>query len=217
MKDSKRHQARTFSIAPSNRVKQYLDVEPPEHPSESGPDVDWNQIGNTHLVHWYVSDSSLTRAVARYFLPALTAGKAAIAIATSEHLEAINRALEELGLDTLQLQKRGLYIPLDARETLDRIMVHGRPDTAKFIEIIGALVSRASISWSGVRAFGEMVALLWNDGNRSGALQLEELWNDLARTYPFALFCAYQYDRNSAREHDPAFQHVCDAHSLIVL
>jgi hypothetical protein len=186
-------------------------------PSEPESAVDWNRLGNLHFVHWYVTDLRLTRSVASYFLPALTAGKAAIAIATQQHLEGIERALEELDLDPLQLQKRGLYTPLDARETLDRIMVQGRPDTTKFVETIGALISRASISWGGVRAFGEMVALLWNEGNRAGALQLEELWNDLARIYPFALFCAYEYDGRISRENDPSFQHVCDAHSLIVL
>jgi hypothetical protein len=185
--------------------------------SKSEPDIDWNQLGNLHFVHWYVSDSRLTRAIGRYFLPALNSGKAAIAIATREHLEGIEQALAELGLDPLQLQKSGLYIALDAQETLDRLMVQGRPDTTKFVETIGALVSRASMSWGGVRAFGEMVALLWDEGNRAGAVQLEELWNDLARVYPFALFCAYQYDANALRENDPSFQHVCDAHSLIVL
>jgi len=186
-------------------------------PSECEAEVDWNQVGNLHFVHWYVSDLSLTRTIARYFLPALSDGKAAIAIATKEHLEGTERMLEGFGLDPLQLQKRGLYIPLDARETLDRFMVQGRPDTARFVETIGALVSRASISWGGVRAFGEMVALLWKEGNRAGALELEELWNDLARVYPFALFCAYKYDGSISPENEPSFQHVCDAHSMIVL
>src|SRR5262245_31038468 len=95
--------------------------------SKSEPEVDWNQLGNLQFVHWYVSDLRLTRAIGRYFLPALNGGKAAIAIATREHLEGIDRALAELGLDPLQLQKSGLFTALDARETLDRFMVQGRP------------------------------------------------------------------------------------------
>jgi hypothetical protein len=42
-----------------------------------------------------------------------------------------------------------------------------------------------------VRVFGEMVALLWADGDRNGALVLEELWNDLTRRMSFPLLCAY--------------------------
>jgi len=36
-----------------------------------------------------------------------------------------------------------------------------------------------------------MVALLWTQGKQEDALRLEELWNDLARTLPFSLLCAY--------------------------
>jgi PAS domain S-box-containing protein len=45
-----------------------------------------------------------------------------------------------------------------------------------------------------------MVALLWAEGRREAALQLEELWNDLARTQPFSLLCAYPV---SAFRNDP--------------
>ena len=42
-----------------------------------------------------------------------------------------------------------------------------------------------------IAVFGEMVALLWADGNKEGAIRLERLWNDLAHTNSFALHCAY--------------------------
>ena len=42
-----------------------------------------------------------------------------------------------------------------------------------------------------VQAFGEMVAVLWAEGNQSGAIRLEELWNSLRETHRFSLFCAY--------------------------
>ena len=37
-----------------------------------------------------------------------------------------------------------------------------------------------------IHAFGEMVALLWADGNRDGAIRLEELWNELRKGHHFA-------------------------------
>jgi signal transduction histidine kinase len=36
-----------------------------------------------------------------------------------------------------------------------------------------------------------MVALLWAEGNLEAAIQLEQLWNDLAQTHSFELLCAY--------------------------
>jgi len=45
-----------------------------------------------------------------------------------------------------------------------------------------------------IRAFGEMVDVLWSDGRKRAAIALEELWNDLARTRSFALLCGYHLD-----------------------
>jgi hypothetical protein len=41
------------------------------------------------------------------------------------------------------------------------------------------------------RAYGEIVDLLWQDGQRATAIQLETLWNDLQRTQCFAGLCGY--------------------------
>jgi hypothetical protein len=42
-----------------------------------------------------------------------------------------------------------------------------------------------------VRAFGEMVALLWAEGKRGAALRLEELWHPFCEREQLPLFCAY--------------------------
>ena len=74
-------------------------------------------------------------------------------------------------------------------------MVHDRPTQRNFVEVIGSVISRATTSWGGVRAFGEMVAVLWKEGNRDGALELEKFWSDLGQIYSFALFCAYPKEK----------------------
>lgn len=43
----------------------------------------------------------------------------------------------------------------------------------------------------GLTVFGEMVALLWAQGNKQGALELEALWNDVLSERTFYLHCAY--------------------------
>lgn len=42
--------------------------------------------------------------------------------------------------------------------------------------------------------YGEMVNLLWEKGNLSAALRLEQLWNELGKTHSFALHCSYAMD-----------------------
>jgi hypothetical protein len=70
-------------------------------------------------------------------------------------------------------------------------MVRDIPDPVLFDATIGAIVERAARGGRTVRLFGEMVALLWADGNVTGALALETLWNGMAANRRFFLLCAY--------------------------
>lgn len=149
--------------------------------------MSWSQIGKDYLVEFYSDSSGLFGYVATFLSEGFKEGKAGIVIATEEHLKGIEGAISARGLDPLALQKRGLYIPLDAKETLGRFMVNDRPDGDRFREVVGALISRASMSYGGVRAFGEMVALLWRQSNSAGALALESFWDRMVKDYPLNL------------------------------
>lgn len=56
-----------------------------------------------------------------------------------------------------------------------------------------AVIARASGSRPGgtVRAYGEMVDVLWKGGQMDAAMKLESLWNQLAHSHEFALLCGY--------------------------
>ena len=65
-----------------------------------------------------------------------------------------------------------------------------------------------------MHAFGEMVALLWDEGLVSEAVQLEGMWDELGRRSPFSLFCGYRVD--SVTRDIGAFAEVCRLHGEIV-
>jgi hypothetical protein len=70
-------------------------------------------------------------------------------------------------VSTAKAIRQGRYIVLDAAETLQKFMVEGFPDAARFREVLSSVVVRArGAVEKGARvvAFGEMVALLWEDG-----------------------------------------------------
>ena len=67
-----------------------------------------------------------------------------------------------------------------------------------------------------MRGYGEMVALLWEDGNIPAALALEDLWNELAATHEFALLCAYPLSAFTDDATAAAFERVCDQHSTVI-
>ncbi|HEY4386628.1 MAG TPA: PAS domain S-box protein, partial [Ktedonobacteraceae bacterium] len=68
-----------------------------------------------------------------------------------------------------------------------------------------------------VRIFGEMVALLWAQGNRAAAIRLEDLWNELGQAYAFSLFCAYPMQGFGGSTHEAQFSQICQQHSQVVL
>ena len=82
---------------------------------------------------------------------------------------------------------------LDAREMLSTFMVGSMPDPERFKSAVGSVIERSGRRTDRpcVRAYGEMVDLLWKDGNPAAAIWLEELWNDLASTHSFSLMCTY--------------------------
>src|SRR5205807_1820132 len=83
---------------------------------------------------------------------------------------------------------------LDAQETLSSISVDGQPDWELFRARIGGLIheKRSENGGARVRAYGEMVDLLWRGGKPQAAIRLEEMWNDLGRVQQFSLLCAYR-------------------------
>ena len=67
-----------------------------------------------------------------------------------------------------------------------------------------------------MRIYGEMVAVLWDQGNVAAAIELERLWNELADSNPFSLFCAYPiraFDLDAGAER---FRKICAQHSAVI-
>src|SRR6266702_6422836 len=156
------------------------------------PHSHWSEMSaSEHFVQFYESEVFLLDSLSGFIDTGLSAGDACIVIATKAHRERLEERLKAKGLDLIAAHTRGEYIALDAVETLSKFMVDGLPEPQRFLEIIGSIIRQAGEGRLRVRAFGEMVALLWEEGNQAGAIHLEELWNDLAGIHSFSLFCAY--------------------------
>jgi len=149
-----------------------------------------------HVVDFYGSDASLVSAVGRYVADGFVDSAdveedVVLIIATGAHRHALYGWLASHGVDIEDKVERGLYIPLDAADTLGAFMVDGVPDSIRFSAVIEPFLRDAADTGRDVRAFGEMVSLLWDEGNIAGATALEDLWNGLAAWHHFSLYCAY--------------------------
>ena len=144
-----------------------------------------------HPCSFYTDDAVLASTVARFLAPAFAARQALIAIGTPEHLAAIEERLRSSGHDIDGARATGQYASFDAELALQQLTVHGMPTAERFNAVLGPHIKRAADEYGGVRAFGEIVSLLWRDGKRQAALRLEELWNDALGYHPLALVCGY--------------------------
>jgi hypothetical protein len=146
---------------------------------------------HNHAVNFYDIDGDIVAEVARFVAAGLPRGERAIVVATAEHRDALDEVLLQYGADAVRSRIMGRYLTLDAREMLAKFMVDGMPDPTKFEATVGAVIDAAASDGCAVRVFGEMVSLLWTDGNVTGAIELEGLWNDLGATRAFTLLCGY--------------------------
>lgn len=184
---------------------------------EFAPLSDWSEMSESeHFAQFYETDGFLLNSLSGFVGAGLNAGDAVIVVATKEHREGLEGLLQECGLDVSRASTSGNYISLDADETLSKFMIDGQPEPGRFSQLIGDLIRRAAEGRPRVRIFGEMVARLWAEGNYDAAIRLEELWNDLRKTYPFSLFCGYAISGFGGEEFIEPLGHVCANHSRVI-
>jgi hypothetical protein len=145
----------------------------------------------------------------------LKTGDSTIVIATAKHLKALEDRLKDSGVDVATARSEDRYITLLAEEALSRFMVNHWPDDILFGNFVTELITRARLNALRVRAFGEMVALLWARGDTAATVRLEYLWHQLCHTESFSLFCAYP-KAGFTEEPSRSIRAICDAHSRII-
>jgi hypothetical protein len=168
-----------------------------------------------HVVDVYEDDDHLVEDVTRHLLAGLRNGERAVAVATAGHLDAFADGLRAGGVDPVAARDEGRYVALDAAETLGRCLRNGVPDADRFQAAITPAMAGDRVPSCPVRAYGEMVALLWADGYTAGALAIEAMWNELSTRLRFSLCCGYPLEALASADLDHV-GHVCAQHSSIV-
>lgn len=149
------------------------------------------EMAAAHALHVYQDDTTLSTTVAAFLAPAFADGHAVISIGTRPHIAAIEQRLRTDGCDVDGARRRGQYVTLDAERAVALLLRDGLPTQETFDSVVGGHLARLVAEHGQVRAFGEIVNLLWRDGKRAAALRLEELWNDALGRHPLALVCGY--------------------------
>ena len=148
-------------------------------------------VAPLHAIHVYDSEAEFAATVGTFVADGLRDREGVIVVATEPHAAAIAGRLVELGVDVDHASEDGALFLLDAAQTLNLFTTQGNPDPKRFNAAIGGIIRQAAAGRDRIRIFGEMVVVLWEAGQVTAAMRLEELWNELLIGTEVRLLCAY--------------------------
>jgi len=170
-----------------------------------------------HRVQFYHGEDFLLSEVTEHLASSLVGDGVALAFVTREHRQQIQERLERAGVSAEAIEKRCLLV--EASEGLSKFMRNGMPDQQLFSSTVESLLRPGKMSGlpqADIAAFGEMVAVLWAEGKREAAIQLEQLWTDFTDSHAVSVLCAYPLSYFSRAEDQEFFARVCAHHSSVV-
>lgn len=173
---------------------------------------------NGHIVQLYQDDEFYGEAIAHFAAEGLARGESIILVATKLHWRVISRQLRSRGIDPEARLREGQLTLLDADETLPTFMHGNVPDGDIFKLLARRTIARAKGDgkFTRVRWWGEMVNVLYVDGNPRGSTQLEEFFDEIAHEENIPVFCSFLMDRFDSRIYEEAFGNLCRTHSHVI-
>lgn len=170
-----------------------------------------------HFAQMHRDNAGLVDSVALFTEAGLRKGTAVVLLATKSNAEMVLDRLSRPDFDVESYRKSGQLELHDAEAILNRFMRAGMPEWSDFKRAIGPILDGAQAFGQGApRAYGEMVNVLWKKGQEEAAIRLEEFWNDLARFYPFSLFCGYMVDSHDEKSYSSPLNEIGRTHSHVL-
>jgi hypothetical protein len=178
--------------------------------------VFWGEVvPSEHIALFYSDEGALIDTLTRFLAGGLNAGESTIVIATPEHLRALRERLVNSNADLVKAIIEDRYITLDADVGLAAFMDGQMPDEDLLADFALSLLRRASAKNRRVRAFDEMLALLWARGYTAATIRLEFLWQEFCLKHSFSLLCSYP-KAGFAPDSEPSIAQICAAHSRVI-
>jgi hypothetical protein len=171
-----------------------------------------------HIVQLYQDQEFLNRAVCRFAAGAISNGEGVILVPTAAHWDAFRPRLEVEGVDVKAAQGRGQLTIVDADELLPRFMRDAMPDAPVFLGLASDVVANARDvdRYPRVRWWGEMVNILWEQGNVAASMSLEDQFHHLAHHHEIAIFCSFVMDNFNSEVHTRMLPRLSQNHSHLI-
>ncbi|MGH8317711.1 MAG: MEDS domain-containing protein [Steroidobacteraceae bacterium] len=171
-----------------------------------------------HIVQLYQDQQFLNRAVCRFAAGAIANGEGVILVPTAAHWEAFRPRLEAEGVDVKDAQGSGQLTVVDADELLPRFMKDAMPEAPVFLGLAGDVIGKArgEAQYPRIRWWGEMVNVLWEQGNVTGSMNLEDQFDRLAKHQEIAIFCSFVMDNFDSEVHSRLLPRLGQNHSHLI-
>jgi hypothetical protein len=171
-----------------------------------------------HIVQLYQDQQFLNRAVCRFAAGAIANGEGVILVPTGAHWEAFRPRLEAEGVDVKDAQARGQLTVVDADELLPHFMRDAMPDAPVFLGLAADVIANAQGDgrYPKVRWWGEMVNILWEQGNVAASMSLEDQFDRLAKHHEIAIFCSFVMDNFNSEVHSRLLPRLGQNHSHLI-
>jgi CheY-like chemotaxis protein len=179
--------------------------------------LDWSRISDSeHIVQFYENDDFLIESVSGFVGDAFKEGGSCVVFLTPEHRRALNKKLVANGVDVAELEASGRYVMVDSREALSQFVTGRSIDPERFDKFFDKVIGPMKESGRRLRACGQLAPLLWADGNREAAIELERIAHELASQQRIAILFAYPIAEFNGSCLGEGVQDVCSCHSQVL-
>jgi hypothetical protein len=171
-----------------------------------------------HIVQLYQDQQFLNRAVCRFAAGAIANGEGVILVPTAAHWDAFRPRLEAEGVNVKAAQANGQLTVVDADELLPRFMKDSMPDAPVFLGLAADVIGKARDEgrYPKVRWWGEMVNVLWEQGNVAASMSLEDQFDRLAEHHEIAIFCSFVMDNFNSEVQSRLLPRLGQNHSHLI-
>jgi hypothetical protein len=176
----------------------------------------WKEIAPCeHIVQVYETDKIFLETLEGFAGTGILNGENVVIVATDNNIRQLDERLSSHRFNLRELRETKRYTTFDAEEVLSRFMTGNWPDEEKFQSVITEIISLVKDTPERkVRAFSEMVTLLWQRGLQVATVYLEGLWEQLCDHQDFTLYCAYP--KNYFKSTPRALESICRSHTKVI-
>ncbi len=191
-----------------------------DRPDEPLPAPAQGRTGNTrnHEVEFYSDDAAFLLGFTHFIEAGLESGNAVIVVATNSHRKRLLQGLREHGVDIDVAVEQGRYVSVDVADLLSTFMVNDQPDPGRLLQAASGLIAAAKASRGDrhrVAVCGECAPILWEQGKADAAIEVEGLWDEIAKSCNVDILCGYVLSSFQREQQGHIYEKICAKHSAV--